>query len=150
MPDPVIDPLVHGACACFTLRRSARQLAQFYDRHLSVAGLKNTQFSLLATLDAAGEQAMTELARVLVMDRTTLSRNLRVLERRGLVQVRPGEDARVRLVRITAGGRKALTRALPHWQKAQDHIIETLGAARWPAVRAELDELADAARVDED
>src|SRR5919106_4818042 len=81
-------------CACFNLRKATRAVTQLYDDALRPSGLRCTQFSLLTLLRASGTVAMTELAEDAVMDRTTLARNLDILEREGLVRVRPGEDAR--------------------------------------------------------
>ena len=124
------DRLNFGNCSCFNLRRAARRVTQVYDHALAPSGLKATQFALLAVLegDVAGEGiAMTRLADKLGMDRTTLTRNLGVVERDGLVTVRTGDDPRSRLVALTPVGRAAIERAAPHWAKAQAELARHIG-----------------------
>lgn len=117
-------------CSCFNLRRAARRVTQVYDRALAPSGLKATQFALLAVLnreDATEGVAITRLAEKLGMDRTTLTRNLAVVEREGLVTVRTGDDPRSRLVVLTKPGRSALDRAAPHWARAQAELARHIG-----------------------
>lgn len=117
-----------GDCACFNLRRAARLVTQAYDQVLAPSKLKATQFTLLAALAPAGKGiAISALAEKLGMDRTTLTRNLAVVERAGLVSLRPGEDPRTKLVSLTANGRKALEEAVPLWREAQSEAIDRLG-----------------------
>lgn len=125
-------------CACFSLRKAARAVTQRYDDALRPAGLRSTQFSLLALLRLAGPVPMTRLAQEAVMDRTTLARNLEVLQRGGLVRVLPGEDARVREVQITRTGIRKLEEAFPHWQRAQRSMARSLGARRMHRILADL------------
>jgi DNA-binding MarR family transcriptional regulator len=125
-------------CACFSLRKAARAVTQRYDDALRPAGLRTTQFSLLALLRLAGPLPMTRLAEEAVMDRTTLARNLEVLRRDGLVRVLPGEDARVREVEITRPGVTKLEEAFPHWQRAQRSMTRSLGARRMDRMLADL------------
>ncbi len=122
-----------GDCSCFNLRRAARRVTQVYDHALAPSGLKVTQFSLLAVLEGtdAGEGiAMTRLAENLGMDRTTLTRNLAVVERDGLVTVRTGDDPRSRLVALTKAGRTALNRAAPLWARAQAELARHIGTGQ--------------------
>jgi DNA-binding MarR family transcriptional regulator len=125
-------------CACFSLRKASRAVTQLYDDALRPAGLRTTQFSLLALLRLAGTVPMTKLAEEAVMDRTTLARNLEVLQRDGLVRVQPGEDARVREVEITRAGRARLEEAFPRWQRAQRSLARSLGARRMDRMLADL------------
>ncbi len=118
-------------CTCFNLRKSSRLMAQFYDHFLQPSGLKNTQFSLLAILSGLGPISITELARELGMDRTTLTRNLKLVERDGLIQVCAGKDARSRIVKITTKGKKMLHRAMSLWEQAQTRVVESLGQTQW-------------------
>jgi DNA-binding MarR family transcriptional regulator len=134
-----------GACVGFNTRRAARLVGQVYDRALEPTGLVNTQFSALAVLEAAGPVPVTELARRLGVDRTTLTRNLGLLERRGLIRSTRGRDARVRLVEATAAGREAFWRAVPVWRSVQGELVGRFGAERWTALREELRALSDAA-----
>jgi DNA-binding MarR family transcriptional regulator len=125
-------------CACFTLRRGARAITQLYDRALAPTGVRATQFTLLVALARAGAIPFTRLAGVLGMERTTLTRNAAPLERDGLLTIGPGADRRVKLVRITGKGRKALALAIPRWEEAQRQITGGIGPARWDAVRREI------------
>jgi DNA-binding MarR family transcriptional regulator len=125
-------------CACFSLRKAARAVTQRYDDALRPAGLRTTQFSLLALLRLAGPAPLTRLAEEAVMDRTTLARNLKVLQRDGLVRVLAGEDARVREVEITRTGVTKLEEAFPYWQRAQRSMARSLGARRMDRMLADL------------
>ncbi len=125
-------------CACFNLRKAARAVTQLYDEVLAPAGLRGTQFPVLAVLAASGSATMTELADTLVMDRTTLTRNLKPLLDRGLVERGEGQDRRQRPIAITPAGRDALAKALPLWEKAQARIVGGLGAARWKGMVGDL------------
>jgi DNA-binding MarR family transcriptional regulator len=125
-------------CACFSLRKAARAVTQLYDDTLRPTGLRSTQFSLLALLRLASPVNMTRLADEAVMDRTTLARNLDVLEREGLVRVRPGEDARVREVELTRQGAARLEAAFPYWQEAQRSMGRRLGGRRMDRMTADL------------
>jgi DNA-binding MarR family transcriptional regulator len=117
-------------CACFNLRKAARSVTQFYDDVLRPTGLRATQFSLLTVIQIAGKVSITELAEEAVMDRTTLKRNLELLEREGLVRIRPGDDARVREVSLTPAAQQKLAQARPYWARAQTQITRRLGPAR--------------------
>ena len=125
-------------CACFNLRKAARAVTQLYDEVLAPSGLRGTQFSVLAVISAAGPATMTDLADILVMDRTTLTRNLKPLLDRALVERGEGEDRRQRPIAITPAGRDALGQALPFWEKAQARIAGGLGAARWKGMIEDL------------
>ena len=117
-------------CICFNLRKAARAASRAYDEALAPAGIRNTQLSLLALLQGAGRLSVRELADLAVMERTTLTRNLKLLERDGLVQSAPGADRRQRILQLTAAGRRMLETALPLWRKAQRAESERLGKAR--------------------
>jgi DNA-binding MarR family transcriptional regulator len=117
-------------CTCFNLRKAARAVTQMYDDFLRPSGIRSTQFSLLMLIRGLGPIGITELADKAVMDRTTLKRNLELLQREGLVRVTTGADARVREVSLTAAAEKRLVEALPLWRRAQAHNTGELGAAR--------------------
>lgn len=115
-------------CACINLRRASRAITEFYDWALAPSGLKVTQYALLRAVFRAGAVTLTDLAERVALDRTTLSRNLAPLQRRGLVRMSPGADRRVRQAGLTPAGERAMERALPLWQKAQAQVRERLGA----------------------
>ncbi|NDJ85939.1 MAG: winged helix-turn-helix transcriptional regulator [Chloroflexi bacterium] len=122
-------------CACFNIRMIARLITAQYTEALAPSNLTPTQFSTLLALQTGGEMPITQLTAILVTDRTTLARNLKPLERDGLVEVTPGEhDKRVRQVAISAAGRQALATALPHWKQAQKDLQELAGEELWVAL----------------
>lgn len=125
-------------CTVFNVRKAARLIAQLYDRAMEPAGLTNSQFSILALVRGRRQPSITGLANELGMDRTTLSRNLRLLERRGLVRTAPGSDARTRTVSTTAAGSKTLASAMPLWQEAQAQLVGTVGRREWSATLGKL------------
>ena len=117
-------------CTCFHVRRLARRVTQFYDRALAPCGLRVTQFSLLTCL-LRRPRAMQELADALDMDRTTLTRNLKPLLAARLVALEAGEDdARLRVVQLTAAGRARHGEASSLWQRAQADIDASWGRAQ--------------------
>ncbi len=118
---------VSASCACFNLRKSARLVTQMYDRKLRPAGIRATQFTLLMAIRSEAPVAIKALSQRVVMDRTTLARNLKPLVRNGLVAIRPGEDRRVRQAALTPEGAKVLDRALPLWEAAQAEFGRKLG-----------------------
>ncbi|MGD0475158.1 MAG: MarR family transcriptional regulator [Candidatus Velthaea sp.] len=118
---PVL-PLDRAACACAIVRRAAREVTHLYDAALAPTGLRITQYSLLANLDRHGAIAMSDLADVLGMDRTTLTRNLAPLERDGLLSLRPAGRGRTKLVNLTDRGRRDLRAAFPYWEQAQQQL----------------------------
>lgn len=130
-------------CTGAMLRRTTRRLTQVYDQALRPAGLRLTQYSILANLAEADGLSVTELAERLTMERTTLTRNLRPLERQGLLRVVAGPDRRSRAVRITTVGRGRFERAIPLWREAEKSIRHSLGRDQ----AAELRRLLDAAAL---
>ena len=130
------------SCACFNLRRATRILTRRYDKELSKVGLKTTQFTVLASLLDAGAVSIGTLADWLGMERTTLTRNLRPLQKQGLVEVRVDiEDRRGRDIALTTKGRALLEAALPHWEKAQQETLGRLGPEGWEQLAAQLHRL---------
>ncbi len=129
---------IAAACACGSVRRAARAVTQFYDTALAPSGLGIAQAGLLVAIERRGGLSRTELARSLVMDRTTLARNLKLLERQGLIETVTGEDRRTRAVVVTDAGRAALKRAWPYWQEAQSRLVEHMGGGRWDEMRSGL------------
>lgn len=128
---PAPSPQDVTACTCFNLRKAARVVSQAYDNVLKPVGLKATQFSVLATLDTLGDLPMTQLADQLLVDRTALSRNLKPLERDGLVRLAGEADQRVRLVTLTPEGKRIFDEALPLWEAIQTDMVEALGRDEW-------------------
>ena len=110
---------VRDACLCLHVQRAARALARRFDEVLRPLELTNGQFSLLMSLNRPEPPSIGSVATLLAMDRTTLTANLKPLERRGLVKVAVDkEDKRSRRLTITAAGRALLAKAFPLWQRA--------------------------------
>ena len=115
-------------CACYNLRRASRAVTQVFDAYFDAIGLKATQFTVLAALayESEGRPTVSHLADVLVLEQSSLSRNLAVLQKQGLVRLVAGDDKRERIVMLTRAGRIALTRGYPVWQEAQSAIAAAL------------------------
>ena len=135
------------SCTCFNLRKAARAVTQVYDEALQPSGLRTTQFSLLAALNHMQLATVSELARGMVMDRTTLTRNLKPLEQKGWIKSVAGADRRMRELTLTVKGSKALSNAMPMWKKAQKEMVGLLGKQRW---RGLLDNLSFAVQMVEE
>jgi DNA-binding MarR family transcriptional regulator len=138
---------ISDACACFNLRKAARAVTQLYDQALRPTGLRSTQFTLLIAIRAHGPVPMTRLADEVIVDRTTMTRNLAILEKEGLVSIRHGDDQRVREVSLTARGRHALAGAHPYWKKAQQMLSRRFGKGKLDRLLSDLTETVDAARA---
>jgi len=114
-------------CACTRARRAARSLTNLYDAALKPVGLQITQFSLLRTIDRMAPVNVSTLAEAMLLDRSTLGRNLTVLERRGMLVLTEGKDLRDRSVTLAPSARRLLKEALPRWEEAQRSVAKTLG-----------------------
>lgn len=130
-------------CSCLAARKATRAITQLYDKHLSKVGLRITQFTLLNAIRAFDEISIHMLATELVMDRTTLTRNLKPLVKSGWVDSTPSKkDARVRNLSLTSQGQHQLAQALPHWETAQALFLRKVGDPTWGRLSTDL------ARVD--
>lgn len=126
-------------CACLAVRQAARHITQFYDQFLAPIGLRTTQFSILAKLRRQGPMTINALADELVMDRTTLGRNILPLEREGLISVAPGRrDRRSKDLQLTEAGVERLQAAREGWREAQCRFVAAFGAERSVELRALL------------
>ena len=126
-------------CNCLALRQASRHLTQFYDQLLASSGLRTTQFSILIRLRLAGPMTINALAKALVMDRTTLGRNILPLEREGLIDVVSGRaDRRSKVLRLTKAGAARLRAARAGWTQAQAKFEAAFGGRRAAGLRALL------------
>jgi DNA-binding MarR family transcriptional regulator len=126
-------------CNCLAIRQAARHVTQFYDQYLAPVGLRTTQFSMLAKLKRLGPMPIKVLARELVMDRTTLGRNILPLEREGLIAIEPGRtDRRSKEVRLTDAGAARLKAGVKKWALAQAQFEAGFGSRRTVELRALL------------
>jgi DNA-binding MarR family transcriptional regulator len=123
-------PMTDDTCLCTGLRQAAHAITQIYDAALAPSGLKITMFRVIRRLSEAGEPTISELAKIVGLDRSSLGRNLKVLERDRLVTFLGGTDERSKVVQLTARGRKALEIALPLWRGVQKRMKSTLGAEK--------------------
>jgi DNA-binding MarR family transcriptional regulator len=129
-------------CTCLAVRQAARHITQFYDQHLAPFYLRTTQFSILAKLKQLGPMTINALADELVMDRTTLGRNILPLEREGLISVVPGRvDRRSKELRLTKAGIERLGAARKAWSQAQTRFATIFGEQRTVGLRALLREV---------
>ena len=135
--------LVRGAndCALGNLRKATRVISQLYDEALQPIELRGTQFTLLSAIATSERVTINELADKLVMDRTTLARDLKPLEKRGLVSIQVGEtDLRTRQIGLTTEGSQLLLKAIPLRQQAQEQVERALGQERLQCLVALLGE----------
>lgn len=135
-----------SSCACEGARRTARALTQHYEHSLASTGVRTTQLPILLALSAHGPLPVTPLADALVIDRTTLTRNLTALVRLGLVSIADGPDRRTRVVSLTEPGREALDQSLAQWDRAQAEVEERFGRQRLQSLLRELSVLTDLIR----
>lgn len=133
------DPPFSKVCTVYRLRMATRRATRLYDRHLAPTGLGIAQFGLLNAIAWRGGASVTDIAALLDMDRTTLTRNLGPLVRRGLVALGPGGDRRSRAVTITPAGKEAVRQAAPAWRAAQAELATALGASGHTALLEAID-----------
>jgi DNA-binding MarR family transcriptional regulator len=130
---------VRDHCLCLAAQRAARALARRFDTALRPLGITNWQFSLLMSLNRPEPAPMSSVAALLGMDRTTLTANLKPLERRGLVTMTVDpKDRRSRRLALTNAGRKVLRTALPIWRRAHEDVDRLLTPRAGKQVRAAL------------
>ncbi|MFC3675940.1 MarR family winged helix-turn-helix transcriptional regulator [Ferrovibrio xuzhouensis] len=134
-------------CTSMRLQAAAKLAMQVYARHFADSGVTSPQFAALAFLYRDGGLSVGRLAELLDTDQTTVTRNLRLLDQRGLVrqEVSP-EDRRRRIVQITADGRRIFRAALPHWQQAQAELARRLGSTQTAQLNRQLDGALDRLR----
>jgi DNA-binding MarR family transcriptional regulator len=126
-------------CNCLAVRQAARHITQFYDQLLTPSGLRTTQFSILAKLRRLGPMTINALAAEMVMDRTTLGRNILPLERDGLISVEQGSrDRRSKVLRVTEAGEARFRAGMKGWVQAQREFEKAFGAKRTADMRALL------------
>jgi DNA-binding MarR family transcriptional regulator len=123
-------------CNCHAIRQAARHVTQFYDQQLAPSGIRVTQFAILSRLRRAGPMTINALAAALVMDRTTLGRNILPLQRDGLIAVAAGRtDRRRHELHITEAGIARHRAAMEHWRQAQQRFGAVFGDDRAAALR---------------
>jgi DNA-binding MarR family transcriptional regulator len=133
------QPLGIDDCNCNAMRKASRQITRFYDAHLEPTGLHITQFLTLAALNQVGGAAINALAERLDIERTAMGKMLGLLERDGLIRMRPSPtDGRSRLIELTEKGRRLHAQASPLWLAAQRQFAQLNGAKNVTELRQGL------------
>jgi DNA-binding MarR family transcriptional regulator len=128
-------------CVATNIRKASRAISQFYDHALEPSGLKSTQFTLLIAITIHAPISITVLADRIVMDRTTLTRDLQRLEQQGLIEISTGTDKRAKIVELTRAGQVALMAAVPLRAKAQKHIEAQISEERLNTLLETIEEV---------
>ena len=136
-----------SVCACATSRHIARLLTQLYDRFLHKAGVEAPQFALMVAIDKEERSHQSAIGLQCAMDKTTVSRNLKLLERKGWIKSTTGRDRRERHVALTPAGRKRLAAGWPEWRKAQNHLRSVMTGEEWKTMFHMLQVVTDAAQT---
>lgn len=118
---------INKQCCCFNMRKVTRAVTQYFDRFLEPAGIRATQFTLLVALYSTKGKTLTEIAESLVMDRTTLTRNLKPLEKSGLITTVQTLDKRSKAYVLSEKGEEVVDKCIPLWQQAQNSVVNSLG-----------------------
>jgi DNA-binding MarR family transcriptional regulator len=131
-----------GYCPSLNFRRTARAVTRMYDTAMQESGVRSTQFALLVAIAKIQPVAMGTLAEVLTIDRTTLTRSLRLLQKERLITISKRSAMRQRFLELTPAGERALQRSLPLWREAHAKFVAALGKDYWLSMRSELERLA--------
>ena len=142
---PDIDVMAPMGCIGARMRRTSRALTAAYNEAFREAGIRSTQWPILAALRVAGSMSLGDLADAIGTDPSTISRNIRPLVRDGLVDLTTDRDARKRHARLTPSGVETYTRAYGLWKRVQDEALRLLGDD-WPDMREKLVELESSLR----
>ena len=139
---------IAASCACLNIRKAARAITQLYDAATRpTTGLRATQISILVATRMLGPVTVKHLAKAIVTDRTTLTRNLKLLEKQGFVQIQPGNDRRVREISLTDQGHEVLVRAYPLWKQVQSRMVSSLGQERFGRLLLDLSDVVAATKL---
>ena len=122
----ITDRAIAASCLCTKLRATSRKVSRTYDNALRPVGLKANQFSILVAISLLGPISITDLSEKLAMERTTLTRNLRPLEKKGIVHIKDGYG-RTRELTLTMKGTELLHEARPLWNSVQTNLVKELG-----------------------
>lgn len=117
----------NSTCYCIILRQASRRVTALYDEALAPLGINIAQFSALRNINRKAPVSLTDLAEAMELDRSTVGRNMKVLERMGLVVFATGEDQREALLSLTGEGHALLERGNPIWDEIQNRLEDRLG-----------------------
>jgi DNA-binding MarR family transcriptional regulator len=134
-----------GSCAAFNFRRTARAVTRLYDLGLEPSGIRATQFAILTAVAKYQPIAMSRIGEILVLDQTTLTRSLKLLQKQGLLDISPRSVRRQRFVNLTDKAVKVLEVAVPLWRKVQADFLASMGSTAWKEFRDELQRLSEMA-----
>src|SRR5437667_4180066 len=143
--NPSLDLSGTGYCASFNFRKTARAVTTLFDTALQKSGIRSTQFAILVGIAKSQPVSIGALANLLVIDDTTLTRSLRLLQTEGIIAISNRAAMRQRFLTIPAKGERVLGRSLPAWRNAQERFVVTIGANYWMDLRNDLDKLASVA-----
>ena len=133
-------------CACFNFRKASRSVTQLFDQILAPSRLRSTQLVILITNQLLGPSSIARLSRELVMDRSTLTRNLKPLMNMGLLRFAHSEGGKQKSVELTIDGQAALLKSAPYWEQAQSHLVDSIGHDDWNRIMGDLAAIVDATR----
>jgi DNA-binding MarR family transcriptional regulator len=138
-----------GCCASLNFRRTSRIVTRMYDTAMQESGVRSTQFAILVGIAKLQPVAMGTLANVLMLDSSTLTRSLRLLQKERMIEISKRAAMRQRFLKLTHSGQKALQRSLPFWRAAHARFVATVGAEYWLKLRDELETIAKSAIMTE-
>ena len=134
-----------SSCAAYQFRRTSRAVARLYDAAIAPSGIRSTQFAILTAIAKLQPVAISRVAGILMIDATTMTRSLKLLQKDGLIEIAPRGVRRQRLLSLTSKAEKALAIAVPLWRKAQARFLASLGAKPWKQFQDDLENAAEVA-----
>jgi DNA-binding MarR family transcriptional regulator len=136
-----------GYCASLNFRRTSRIVTRLYDTVMQESGVRSTQFAILVGIAKLQPVAMGTLAKVLMLDSSTLTRSLRLLQKERMIEISERSQMRRRFLKLTLSGQQALQRSLPLWRAAHERFLAEVGADYWLKLREELETIAKSAMM---
>jgi DNA-binding MarR family transcriptional regulator len=143
-PDKCVE--MAQTCACFNFRKASRTVTQLFDQILAPLGVRSTQLVILVATQVYGPIGLAKLAHAMVMDRSTITRNLQPLVSLGYLKLSGKSGRAGKTVEITPAGQELLVKALPYWEQAQSTLLARMGQDRWDRVMSDLTNIVDATR----
>jgi len=134
-----------GYCASLNFRRTSRTVTRMYDTLMQESGVRSTQFAILVGIAKLQPVAMGTLAKVLMLDSSTLTRSVRLLQKEKMIEISKRSQMRRRFLKLTPSGQKALQRSLPLWRAAHERFLAEVGADYWLRLREDLETIAKSA-----
>ena len=130
-------------CACLNLRKASRAITRYFEDALRPCGLRPTQMPILVTLAVHEQITVTQLAKQLVMDTSSMTRSLKALAAPGFIALETGKGGHTQAVTLTPRGRTLVTQALPLWEAAQKQFLTKFGSKRWQQLQGLLPAVQD-------